>query len=94
MNFCPDVRPQYRERLPGITHVDGTARVQTVTRTQNEFVYDLLTEFEKLTGTGVLLNTSFNVAGKPILSTYRDAIEVYTSTKLDGLYLDGFYFKK
>jgi carbamoyltransferase len=94
MNFCPMVKPEYRERLPAITHIDGTARVQTVTREQNPFIYDLLTQFKEKTGIGVLVNTSFNVDGKPILSNYYDAIRVYEHTQLDRLYLDGYYFSK
>lgn len=94
MNFCPLVKEEYREFLPAITHVDGTARVQTITREQNEFIYDLLTEFKSKTGIGVLVNTSFNVDGKPILSTYNDAFKVLDNTQLDALYLDGYYFKK
>jgi len=94
MNFCPKVRPEFREKLPAITHIDGTARVQTVTREQNPFIYDLLTQFKEKTGIGVLVNTSFNVDGKPILSNYYDAIRVYEHTQLDRLYLDGYYFSK
>ena len=94
MNFCPKVKEQYKATLPAITHVDGTARVQTVTRDQNPFVYDLLTAFKEKTGIGVLVNTSFNVDGKPILSTYKDAFKVFDETQLDRLYLDGFYFVK
>lgn len=94
MNFCPMVKEKYREILPAITHVDGTARVQTVTREENQLMYDLLTEFKSKTGIGVLVNTSFNVDGKPILSTYNDAFKVLDSTQLDALYLDGYYFKK
>jgi carbamoyltransferase len=94
MNFCPMVKPEYREKLPAITHIDGTARVQTVTREQNPFIYDLLTQFKEKTGIGVLVNTSFNVDGKPILSNYYDAIRVYEHTQLDRLYLDGYYFSK
>jgi len=94
MSFCPTVKEEYRERLVSITHVDGTARVQTVTEKQNPWLYNLLTEFEKKSGIGVLLNTSFNVNGKPILSTYKDAIQVYDNTKIDRLVLDKYYFKK
>lgn len=92
MSFCPSVKDEWRETLSAITHVDGTARVQTVTREQNQWLYDLLTEFEKSSGIGVLLNTSFNRAGKPILSTYRDAVQVFQNTQLDHLYLDGYLF--
>jgi carbamoyltransferase len=94
MNFCPKVRPEYVDKIPAVVHVDGTARVQTVTRDQNEFMYDLLTLFKEKTGIGVLVNTSFNVDGKPILSTYKDAFKVFDETQLDRLYLDGYYFKK
>ena len=94
MNFCPKVRSEYIDKIPAVVHVDGTARVQTVTREQNEFIYDLLTLFKEKTGTGVLVNTSFNVDGKPILSTYKDAFEVFDETQLDRLYLDGYYFRK
>jgi carbamoyltransferase len=92
MSFCPKVREKYKNIIPAIVHIDGTARVQTVTREQNEVLYDLLTEFKKLTGIGVLLNTSFNVDGKPILSTLGDAFKVFESTELGGLYVNGFYF--
>jgi carbamoyltransferase len=94
MSFCPKVKLEWRDKLAAITHVDGTARVQTVTREQNEFLYDLLTEFEKETGIGVLLNTSFNVNGKPILSTYKDAFIIYNQTELDCLLLEDYYIRK
>ena len=94
MNFCPKVRPEYIDKIPAVVHVDGTARVQTITREQNPFIYDLITEFKKKTGIGVLVNTSFNVDGKPILSTYKDAFKVFDETQLDRLYLDGYYFTK
>jgi carbamoyltransferase len=94
MNFCPKVRPEYLNKIPAVVHVDGTARVQTITREQNTFIYDLLTEFKEKTGVGVLVNTSFNVDGKPILSTYKDAFKVFDETQLDRLYLDGYYFLK
>jgi carbamoyltransferase len=92
MSFCPKVKEEWRDVLISITHVDGTARVQTVTKEQNEFLYNLLTAFEEKTGVGVLLNTSFNVNGKPILSTYSDAYSVFKNTKMDKLILENFYF--
>jgi carbamoyltransferase len=94
MSFCPKVKDEWRKTLTSITHVDGTARVQTVTREQNEWLYDLLTEFEKVNGVGVLLNTSFNVDGKPILSTYSDALHIYHTKELDGLILQNYYIHK
>lgn len=94
MSFCPTVKPEWREKLAAITHVDNTARVQTVTREQNEWLYDLLTEFESITGIGVLLNTSFNVDGKPILSTIKDAFKILQETQMDGLVLENIYIIK
>lgn len=94
MNFCPMVKPEWKDRLPAITHVDGTARVQTVTKEQNPLIYDILTLFKEKTGVGVLVNTSFNVDRKPILSSYKDALKVFHETELDRLYLDGYYFVK
>ena len=94
MSFCPQVKEEWREKLVSITHVDGTARVQTVTKEQNEFLYNLITEFEKITGVGVLLNTSFNVDGRPILSTVKDALQVFNSTQMDCLLIEDFYFRK
>jgi len=94
MNFCPKVRPNYINKIPAVVHVDGTARVQTITQEQNPFIYNLITTFKEKTGIGVLVNTSFNVDGKPILSTYKDAFKVFDETQLDRLYLDGYYFTK
>jgi len=94
MSFCPKVREEWRKKLAAITHVDNTARVQTVTRDQNPWLYDLLTEFDKKTGIGVLLNTSFNVAGKPILSTYKDAFTIFDKENLDCLLLENYYIRK
>lgn len=94
MNFCPRVKSRYVYSIPAVTHIDKTARVQTITKDKNPLMYEMLTLFKERTGIGVLLNTSFNVNGKPILSTYSEAFEVFDKTELDGLYLDGFYFKK
>ena len=94
MSFCIKVKSEYLNVMPAIVHVDNTARVQTVTREENQFLYDLLTEFKKTTGIGVLLNTSFNMDGRPILSTYADALHVLNNTELDAVHLNGFYFTK
>ena len=94
MNYCPLVKNEWKEKLQAITHIDGTARVQTVTKEQNPWLYDLLTKFKEETGIGVLLNTSFNVDGKPILNTYKDAFEVYKTTEMDGLILQDTYISK
>jgi len=88
MNFASLVRDEYKDKLPAITHTDGTARVQTVTREQNPFMYDLLTEIDRLTGVGVLLNTSFNVRGQPIITYTDQAWSVYEGTMMDGLIIE------
>jgi len=94
MSFCPIVREEWREKLSAITHIDGTARIQTVTIEQNEFLYNLLTIFSEKTGVGVLLNTSFNVDGKPILSTIEDAFKIFKDSEMNGLVLEKYYLKK
>jgi len=94
MSYCPKVREEYRDILKEITHVDGTARVQTVTKEQNSFLYNLLTSVHERTGIGVLLNTSFNIGGKPILNSYKDAVWMLENTQMDGLVLDDYYMIK
>ena len=89
MIFVADVREEWREKLPAITHQDNSARLQTVTRAQNPLIYDLLGELEKFTGHAVLLNTSFNVDGKPILSRLSDAFKILRETELDAVYFEG-----
>ena len=81
------VRPEWKDRIPAIVHVDGTARVQTVRREENERIYDLLMEFEKLTGVPVLVNTSFNIKGEPIVETPQDAMNCFIYTGIDYLAL-------
>src|SRR5271166_4673394 len=81
------VRPQWQDKIPAIVHVDGTARVQTVRREHNERLYDLLKEFDSITGVPVLLNTSFNVKGEPIVETPDDAVRCFLATGMDYLVL-------
>jgi carbamoyltransferase len=81
------VRPEWKDRIPAIVHVDGTARVQTVRREHNERMYDLLVEFEKLTGVPVLVNTSFNIKGEPIVETPQHAMNCFIYTGIDYLAL-------
>ena len=83
MSFAPKVKDEWKTKLQSITHEDGTARVQTVSRKQNEFLYDLLEKFESKKGFDVLLNTSFNIKGNPILTTIEDALHVLHTTELD-----------
>ncbi len=94
MSFSPQVREKYRTVLPAVTHVDGSSRLQTVSAQQNQFIYDILDEFEKLTGIPVLVNTSFNTKGKAILTRYLTAMQVLDSTGLDSVVLEGYYIYK
>jgi carbamoyltransferase len=81
------VRPDWREKLPAITHVDGTARVQTVSEATQPRYHRLLREFETRRGVPVVLNTSFNVMGEPIVNTPEDAIRCFLGTGIDALVL-------
>jgi carbamoyltransferase len=85
MLFVMPVRPAFREKLPAITHVDGSARAQTVNREHNPRLWQVLNEFEKLSGLPVLLNTSFNVKGQPIVCTPTEALDTFLFAKLDVL---------
>ncbi|MDO9059409.1 MAG: carbamoyltransferase C-terminal domain-containing protein, partial [Bradyrhizobium sp.] len=87
MLIAKSVRPEWRDRIPAIVHVDGTARVQTVREQTNPVLYRLLKEFEALTGVPVLINTSFNVKGEPIVETPRDAMICFLTTGIDNLVL-------
>src|SRR5438309_12038942 len=77
MLFVFDVLADKADRIPAVRHVDGTARVQTINRKQNERYYDLLRAFDARTGVPVLINTSFNTRGEPIVCTPRDAVECF-----------------
>ena len=79
-----------RPSLPAVTHVDGSARVQTVSRDINPRFYDLLAAFERQTGCPVLINTSFNVRGEPIVCTPDDAARCFLDAHLDHLVLGRF----
>jgi carbamoyltransferase len=83
-----------RSDLPAITHVDYSARVQTVTREDNPAYYDLIQEFKKLTGYGVVINTSFNVRGEPIVCTPEDAYRCFMKTNMDFLVLENYIISK
>ncbi|MBI2422558.1 MAG: carbamoyltransferase [Candidatus Hydrogenedentes bacterium] len=87
MLFVYPVRPEKRGVLPAITHVDGTARVQTVSRAGNPRYYGMIEAFERLRGAPVVLNTSFNVMGEPIVNSPEDAVRCFYSTGMDALVL-------
>jgi carbamoyltransferase len=77
-----------RSDVPAITHVDYSARIQTVHRETHPAFHELLTEFKKLTGYGVVVNTSFNVRGEPIVCTPQDAHLCFMRTEMDALLLE------
>jgi carbamoyltransferase len=81
------VRPEKRSVIPAVTHADGTGRLQTVERELNPRYYRLIEEFERLTGVPVVLNTSFNVQGEPIVCTPEQAVSCYLGSGLDALVL-------
>ena len=85
MLIAKPVRPEWRDKIPAIVHVDGTARVQTVREATNPMLYRLLKEFEALTGVPVLINTSFNIKGEPIVETPHDAVNCFLTTGIDHL---------
>jgi carbamoyltransferase len=94
MSFILKVRDKYRPLLGAITHVDGTARLHTVTRETNERYYDLIEQFSLLTGIPVVLNTSFNNNAEPIVDTPDQAINCFLTTELDMLIIDTLILKK
>lgn len=94
MLFTFDVQPALADRIPAVRHVDGSARVQTVNAHQHPLYYRLLAEFEKLTGVPVLVNTSFNTRGQPIVCTPRQAVECFWTSPLDALVIGSFVLRK
>ncbi|MEU1846841.1 carbamoyltransferase family protein [Micromonospora sediminicola] len=90
MLFVHRVKPAWRDRIPAVTHVDGTARVQTVHPDTEPLVAELLAEFERHTGLPVVVNTSLNTAGRPMVDTPREAMELFGSAPVDLLALGPF----
>jgi len=88
------VKEDKRAVVPGITHVDGTARIQTVTDEDNGIYTEIIREFYKLSGIPLLLNTSFNVKGEPIVETPEDAVNCYLKTGMDFLIMKGYIVSK
>jgi carbamoyltransferase len=85
MTICFPVRPEYVKIIPGVTHIDNTCRIQTVSKTDG-YLYELLQEFKNLSGHGILLNTSFNLAGEPLVETPEDAFNTLNNSSLDYLW--------
>lgn len=94
MLFIYDVKPEKADMIPAVRHVDGTARIQTVNRDQHPYYYDLLKAFKEKTGVPVLVNTSFNTLGKPIVCSPRDAVECFWTSPFDALIIGSFLVEK
>jgi len=94
MLFVYPVEPDKRDKVPAITHIDGTARVQTVTEEANPRYYRMIHAFEKRRGVPLVLNTSFNVMGEPIVNTPADAVRCFFSTGMDALVIGDYVVTK
>lgn len=88
------IRDEWKEELPGVVHVDGSCRIQTVDGSWNKKFFDLLVEFKSLTGVPILLNTSFNCKGMPIIETPLQALDFFFECELDYLVLGNFIISK
>ena len=89
-----DVKNHMKKVIPAVTHVDGTCRLQTVRQKENKFYYNLIKEFGRITGVPLILNTSFNVKGQPIICTPEEAYETFAGTYMDFLVLNRFLISK
>ena len=81
------------DSIPATIHSNKTSRVQTVTKSQNPHFYKLLSEFNSITGVPVLLNTSFNIKGQPIVNSPKQALDMYLNSNVDALVIEGFIIK-
>jgi carbamoyltransferase len=89
-----DVEPAWRDRIPAVVHVDGTARIQTVDRADEPLLAGMLAGFERRTGLPVVVNTSLNTAGRPMVDDIRDALECFGSTPVDLLAIGPFVLRR
>ncbi len=88
------IRKEYWDKVPAVTHVDGTGRLQTIKKEQNPAYYKLIKEFGKLSGIPMLINTSFNIRGEPIVCTPEDAYKCMMGTEIDCLIIGSFLIKR
>lgn len=94
MILTAQVKPEKRGVIPAVTHADGSARPQTVEREVNPLYWSLIHEFDRLTGVPVVMNTSFNLRGEPIVATPTDAVRTFFSSGLDALVIGDFVVEK
>jgi carbamoyltransferase len=88
------VRPEKRCEIPAVVHVDGTTRPQMVRRGVNPLYYDMIKRFGEKTGVPIVMDTSFNLKGEPIVNSPRDALRTFYSSGLDTLAIGGFLVRK
>jgi len=94
MLLAPKVKSEKKEFIPGVVHMDGSARVQTVSKNTNLKLWQLIKEFENITGIPVIINTSFNLRGEPIVCTPDNAIDCFQRSEMDYLVLGNFVIKR
>jgi len=94
MLLVADVHENKRDKIPAVTHVDGSARIQTINRDQNPRYYGLIKAFERKTGCAVIINTSFNVRGEPIVRSPQDAVNCFLNTHMDYLVMGNILLEK
>ncbi|MCU1429291.1 MAG: Carbamoyltransferase [Actinomycetia bacterium] len=94
MLFTHRVRPAWAGRIPAVTHVDGTARIQTIARDEEPLVHRMISAFEERTGLPIVVNTSLNTAGRPMVDDPRDALECFGSAPIDALALGPFLVRR
>jgi carbamoyltransferase len=94
MLFTHRVKPEWRDAIAAAVHVDGTARVQTVDESEEPLVAQMLRHFDRLTGVPVVINTSFNTAGRPMVDAPRDALECFGSSPVDALAIGPFLLRR
>jgi carbamoyltransferase len=94
MLFVHDVAQEWQDRIPAVTHVDGTARIQTVDADADPRLHATISRFAQRTGVPVVVNTSFNTAGRPMVDTPRDALEVFGSSPIDVLAIGSYLVRR
>ena len=94
MTFCAQVKEEYKKTLSGVTHVDGTCRLQTLSPEQNLLYYNLIKECERTFGLGILLNTSLNTMGEPIVETLEDAKKFFEESEVKYFIIGNFLIRK
>ncbi|MFQ3181002.1 MAG: carbamoyltransferase [Sediminicola sp.] len=94
MDRTLNFRPEVVDKVPAVVHSNSSGRLQSVKKDLNPKYHALISEFQKLTGIPILLNTSFNVMGKPIIHSFNDALMVFLNSGLDVLVVNDYIFEK